>query len=310
MALNSYILSCALIVWNTFGFRSLGILGCEGENNHGCDKRHHVVNVLGQSQMGEDGGVRNVCQGTEYRKEYGCSGNVERFPLTEDHNSEGKESGTGYADFEVPGGNGRNDVGKSADTAECTGDDNTGVSPLVYVDTNRVGCLWMLTAGTQAQSPFRFEEEHVAADQKDDADEQEDVHGKWSDLVNESGVGVVQLCGSCTVSGIRAVVECFYQDDGNGSSQHVQRGSADRLVCFQCDGGEAKQQRVDHTGYGARQNGKCHKCRSREVREQNQDEDTGKAADRHDSFQRDVDDTASLGEHTAHRNEHQNNSVQ
>lgn len=147
--------------------------------------------------------------------------------------------------------------------------------------------------------PFRFEEEHVAADQKDDADEQEDVHGKWSDLVNESGVGVVQLCGSCTVSGIRAVVECFYQDDGNGSSQHVQRGSADRLVCFQCDGGEAKQQRVDHTGYGARQNGKCHKCRSREVREQNQDEDTGKAADRHDSFQRDVDDTASLGEHTA-----------
>jgi replicative DNA helicase len=69
--------------------------------------------------MGEDGGVRNVCQGTEYRKEYGCSGNVERFPLTEDHNSEGKESGTGYADFEVPGGNGRNDVGKSADTAEC-----------------------------------------------------------------------------------------------------------------------------------------------------------------------------------------------
>ena len=120
MALNSYILSCALIVWNTFGFRSLGILGCEGENNHGCDKRHHVVNVLGQSQMGEDGGVRNVCQGTEYRKEYGCSGNVERFPLTEDHNSEGKESGTGYADFEVPGGNGRNDVGKSADTAECT----------------------------------------------------------------------------------------------------------------------------------------------------------------------------------------------
>ena len=69
MALNSYILSCALIVRNTFGFRSLGILGCEGENNHGCDKRHHVVNVLGQSQMGEDGGVRNVCQGTEYRKE-------------------------------------------------------------------------------------------------------------------------------------------------------------------------------------------------------------------------------------------------
>ena len=50
MALNSYILSCALIVWNTFGFRSLGILGCEGENNHGCDKRHHVVNVLGQSR--------------------------------------------------------------------------------------------------------------------------------------------------------------------------------------------------------------------------------------------------------------------
>lgn len=44
--------------------------------------------------------------------------------------------------------------------------------------------------------------------------------------------------------------------------------------------------------------------------EQNQDEDTGKAADRHDSFQRDVDDTASLGEHTAHRNEHQNNGVQ
>ena len=120
--------------------------------------------------MGEDGGVRNVCQGTEYRKEYGCSGNVERFPLTEDHNSEGKESGTGYADFEVPGGNGRNDVGEAADTAECTGDDNTGVSPLVYVDTNRVGCLWMLTAGTQAQSPFRFEEEHVAADQKDDAE--------------------------------------------------------------------------------------------------------------------------------------------
>ena len=36
--------------------------------------------------MGEDSGVRNVCQGTEYRKEYGCSGNVERFPLTEDHN--------------------------------------------------------------------------------------------------------------------------------------------------------------------------------------------------------------------------------
>ena len=114
MALNSYILSCALIVRNTFGFRSLGILGCEGENNHGCDKRHHAVNVLGQSQMGEDGGVRNVCQGTEYRKEYSCSGNVERFPLTEDHNSEGKESGTGYADFEIPGGNGRNDVGKSA----------------------------------------------------------------------------------------------------------------------------------------------------------------------------------------------------
>ena len=73
----------------------------------------------------------------------------------------------------------------------------------------------MLTAGTQAQSPFRFEEKHVAADQKDDADEQEDVHGKWSDLVNESGVGVVQLCTA-------AIAEILGKDHRDGRGQQVQ----------------------------------------------------------------------------------------
>ena len=139
MALNSYILSCALIVWNTFGFRSLGILGCEGENNHRCDKRHHVVNVLGQSQMGEDGGVRNVCQTLEHGKEHGSPTDVERLPLAEDHNGHGQEACTRHTDLKVPGLHRGHDIGQAADGAQRTGDHDTCIAHLTYVGDSDVG---------------------------------------------------------------------------------------------------------------------------------------------------------------------------
>ena len=52
----------------------------------------------------------------------------------------------------------------------------------------------MLPAGSEPQSPFGSEQKYIAADQKQDPDDQENINGKGADLINKGCIAVGQLC--------------------------------------------------------------------------------------------------------------------
>ena len=82
-----------------------------------------------------------------------------------------------HTNLEVPSSNRRYDVCETTDSTKNTGDHDADITPLVHIDAHRISRLWVLTTGSQPQSPFSTEQKHMAADQNDDTDDQENVNG-------------------------------------------------------------------------------------------------------------------------------------
>ena len=97
-------LPLTLVVRNTLCLRCPGLLGCEGQHHQGDDIRQHPIH------MGTDA---DFCQpvhtvpidvqagigcgdALEQAKEQGCSGDVQRFPVAEDHNRQRQEAEAGH----------------------------------------------------------------------------------------------------------------------------------------------------------------------------------------------------------------------
>ena len=255
-------------------------------------------------ELCEEGGVGDVGQTLEHGKEHGCAADVEGFPLTEDHNGHGKEACTGHADLEVPGLDGRHDIGQTADRTQSARDDDTGITHLVDVDAHRVRSLRMLAAGAQTQAEAGLVQHDVADDEQCDAQRDKDAQLQAADAEQEGLVGVVQLCAA-------AVAEVLGDDHSHCRRQQVQGRAADGLVRFQVDGREGQQQAVDHAGDSSHQHSDEHGGESRQARGQHgEGEDTRHTADDHDAFQCDIDDAGVLTEHTAQSDQHQHDAIQ
>ena len=174
-----------LVVGDALGLGSHAVLGGEGQNDHGCHEGHHVVDVAGPVELCEEGGVGDVGQTLEHGKEHGCTADVEGLPLTEDHNGHGKEACTGHADLEVPGLDGRHDIGQTADGTQSARDDDTGIAHLVDVDAHRVRSLRMLAAGAQTQAEAGLVQHDVADDEQCDAQRDKDAQLQAADAEQE-----------------------------------------------------------------------------------------------------------------------------
>ena len=284
----------------TFPARGRG----EGQNNHGRDEGHHVVDVAGPAEVGQEGGVGDVGQALKDGKEHGRPEDVEGLPLAKDHDRQRQEAGAGHADLKVPGLDRRHDVGHAADGAQRARDQNAGVAHLVDVDAHRGGRLRVLAAGPQPQAEAGLVHHHKADDEQHQAQRDKDTQLQPADVEQEGPVGVVQL-------GAAALAEILGEDHRHRGGQQVQGGAADGLVGLQVDGGEGQQQGIDHAGHRRRQNGHHHDHPGRHTgRQQRQGQNAGHAADDHDAFQRDVDDAGMLAEHTAQRHQHQDDAVQ
>ena len=255
-------------------------------------------------QLCQEGGVCNVCQTLEHSKEHGCAKDVEGLPLAKDHNSHGKEACAGHAHLKVPGLHRGHNVGHTADCAQCTGNDNTGIAHLVDIDAHRVRCLRMLAAGTQTQAKAGLVQHHIADDQQNDAQRHKNAQLQPADAEQEGPVGVVQLCTA-------AIAEILGKDHRDGRGQQVQGRAADSLIRLQVDGGKGQQQTVHHTGQCRHQNRDQHHEEDRHFgRQHGQGENTRHTANDHDAFQCDVDDAGVLTEHTAQCHQHQNDAIQ
>ena len=121
-------------------------------------------------ELCQEGGIRNVCQTLEHGKEHGGGTDVERLPLTKDHNSQCKEARASHADLKVPGLHRGHDICQTADSAQRTGKQHTRVAHLVDVDAHRIGCLRMFAAGAQAQAEAGTLEDEGRDDQDEDAE--------------------------------------------------------------------------------------------------------------------------------------------
>ena len=85
-------LSAALVVGNALCLGRSGLLGGEDQNHHGCDKGHHIVDLLAPVERRQERGIRNIGQRLKHRKEQCRTGDLQWLPLTEDHNRQGQEA--------------------------------------------------------------------------------------------------------------------------------------------------------------------------------------------------------------------------
>ena len=117
-----------------------------------------------------------VGQALENGKEHGRPKDVERLPLTKDHDGQGQKAGAGHAHLKVPGLDGGHDIGHAADGAQRARDQHAGVAHLVDVDAHRVSRLGMLAAGAQPQAKAGLVHDDIADDQQGDAQRHKDAH--------------------------------------------------------------------------------------------------------------------------------------
>ena len=211
-----------LVVRDTLSLGGHAVFGGKGQNDHGCDERHHVIDVAGPVELCQEGGIRNVCQTLEHGKEHGGGTDVEGLPLTKDHNSQCKEARASHADLKVPGLHRGHDICQTADSAQRTGKQHTRVAHLVDVDAHRIGCLRMFAAGPQAQAEAGLVQHHIADDEQHDAQRHKDAQLQAADAEQERLVGIVQL-------GAAAVAEILGNNHGYGGGQQVQGRAADGL---------------------------------------------------------------------------------
>ena len=255
-------------------------------------------------QLCKEGGVCDVGKALEHGKEHCRAKDVEGLPLTKDHNCQCQKACTGHADFKVPGLHRGHNIGQTADGAQRTGKDDTGVAHLVNVDAHRVRSLRMLAAGTQTQAEAGLIQHDVADHQQDQPQRHEHAEFQPADAEQEGLVGIVQL-------GAAALAEVLGDDHGNGGSQQVQCRTANGLVRLQVDRGKGQQQAVDHARQRCHQNGDQHHKEGRQAcRQHGQGKHTGHAADDHDALQCNVDDAGMFAEHTAQCHQHQHDTVQ
>ena len=93
----------ALVVRNTFRFRCPGVLGGKCQDDQGDQVGHHVVDGARDLEGCQEGeSAVYVGQRAEESEQEGCSRDVQRFPLAEDHNGQGQEAEACDAGLKCP----------------------------------------------------------------------------------------------------------------------------------------------------------------------------------------------------------------
>ena len=158
-------LSAALVVGNALCLGCSGLLGGEDQNHHGCNKGHHIVDLLAPVERRQERGIRNVGQRLKHRKEQCRTGDLQWLPLTEDHNRQGQEAHACNAHLEIPGGNGGDNIGKATDAAQHAGNQHTAPTHFIDVDAHGVRRLGMLAASGKPQTEPGAIQHHIGRNQ-------------------------------------------------------------------------------------------------------------------------------------------------
>ena len=292
------------------------------------DFRQHIHTVPVDVDAGIGGG-----NALEEAKEQGGTGNVQRLPVAEDHNRQSQEAKACHVAVAGAVGGGQG-VDKAAHACQSTGDGGAGIAHLVDIDAQTVCRLRILTAGPEPQTEAGLVEQNG----HDEEEQNADIGGKI-DLIQEglSQKADVLALGNAEggffqhkpgggIAGLH-IQDVLTVDDPDEEQHHsgshqVQSRAADGLIRLQVDGGKAQKQAEKRTQGGGHQHGQNLQPLQGQpgalpggVHEHIQilhgadKEDADERAENHDAFQSQVDDAASLGEHTGQSHNHQRNRV-
>ena len=162
----------------------------------------------------------------------------------------------------------------------------------------------MLAAGTKPESKAGLIHDNIADNEQYNADGDKNAQLQVADFEQKSLVGVADFGGS-------GAIEILGKNDCNRSRQHIESRAANCLIGLQIDGRKGQQQRIKHS---------C-ECRRRNGSDDNNNwccalgqtgggQNAGQTANDHDAFQRNIDDAGMFAEHSAQRNQHQNNAIE
>ena len=254
-------LSLSLVVGDALCLGGAGLLGGEGQHHQRDDIRQHPVN------MGADADLRQpvhavavdvqagVGRGNalEQAEQQRCSGDIQRLPVTEDHNRQRQEAEACHVAVggAVGGGQG---VDEAAHAGQRAGNGGAGVAHFVDIDAQTVRCLGILTAGAQPQAKPGLVQNDGQDDENQNADIGRQVHLVDEGFAQEADVHVFldaeggllnhEPGGGVAGSHLQSVLvgENPHQEQHQRGSHHVQSSAAYGLVGLQIDGGEGQEQ--------------------------------------------------------------------
>ena len=187
--------AAALVVGNAFGLGGPGLLGGESQHRQGHQVRQHPVQVRADSQLRQQVhpvavdvdravGCGNALEQTEQQ---GCSGDVQGFPVAEDHNRQGQEAKARHIAVggAVGGGQG---VHETAHACQRTGDGGAGIAHFVHVDAQAVRRLGIFTAGAKPQAKAGLVQQDRQHNEKQNAHIGGQVHLVQEGLSQEADI--------------------------------------------------------------------------------------------------------------------------
>ena len=195
-------------------------------------------------------GSRNALEQAEQQR---CTGNIQRFPVAEDHHRQRQEAEACHIAVggAVGGGQG---VDKAAHACQEAGDRGAGIAHFIDIDAQRVSRLRIFTAGPQAQAELRLIQNDRQHHKQDNANIGGDIGFVQEGLTEEAEIGILinaeggflnhKPTGGVAGRHLQGVLvgNDAHQEQHQRRCHHVQRRAADRLVGTQVDGREGQQQ--------------------------------------------------------------------
>ena len=334
--------TAALIVGDTLCLGSTGFARGERQNNKRYQIGEHTIEMRAYSQFSqhENAIAVDVNAGIsggnalEETKQDRSACDIQRFPVAEYHNRQREEAEAGDIAIGAAIGGGER-VNKSAHTCQRARNGGACIAHFVNVDSQRIGCLRILAAGAQSQTETGLVEDYRKHDKDYDADISREINLVDKGLAEETDIGaLVDAKGGflyhepacsvarCHLQGVLVSEDSDKEEHQRGSHQ-VEGGAADGLVSLEVYRSKGEQQRESSAHDSGNKHGENFQALKSEplsaagsvykdivflhfADEKNADEGT----EYHNTFESEVDDTASLSENACKRYYHQGNSVE
>ena len=221
--------------------------------------------------------------------------------MTENEDRDRQEPVASDASAEVSAD--RNDEDQTAHPSQRPGNHDARVTHLLDVDSGGIRCLGVFPARAQPKTEACFIEDKRSGHQDEDPDVRRDVRVLKQKLTDDGDIPQQRHLQDTEIvieGDLRKTLRHPGDVDRERRREQVQRRTGDGLVRFHVDGSVGMQERENQPA--ERRDDQCdyiQRLRGNFPFEGVDEEDAEESAHDHDSFQRDVDDAAALGEHAA-----------